>query len=145
MGRSKRPEAAPASRDRPPLVLVVDDDDDDDGVRAALRAALEDGGYGVATARDGDEALAAARSERPDVILLDLMMSNMSGWAFLSRYRRTPGPRAPVVVVSAIHAAVLDVVSLSKSGARAVVHKPFSVEELLETVGRQVDSSERAA
>ena len=109
-------------------MLIVDDAED---VLTFLRRALEDEGYAVEAARDGAEALAAVRRFRPEVIVLDLMMSNVSGWDFLALYRQAPGPHAPIVVVSAIPPRSLD---LRKLDADAVLPKPFSIERLLATI-----------
>ena len=109
-------------------VLIVDDAED---VLTFLRRALEDEGYAVEEARDGAEALAAVRRFRPDVIVLDLMMPNVSGWDFLALYRETPGPHAPVVVVSAIPPRSLD---LRRLAAEDVLSKPFSIDRLLAVI-----------
>ena len=114
-----------------PFVLIVDDDVD---AAELLRDALEAAGYGAATAHDGAEGLALARIHRPDLILLDLMMPDISGWAFLDLYRHVPGPHAPVIVVSAIHPASLDMSRLTGAGADDVIRKPFSLDHLLAVV-----------
>ena len=112
-------------------VLLVDDDE---GILLLLRTALEDEGYAVSTARDGEDGLAAAIREAPDIILLDLIMPNVSGWAFLELYRHAPGTHAPVVVVSAIKSGSLDMRRLN--GAAAVLPKPLSLDHVLATVER---------
>jgi CheY-like chemotaxis protein len=109
-------------------VLVVDDDEH---IVAILSEVLSDEGYRVVSARDGAEAIAVVRRDKPDVILLDLMMPNVSGWSFLDMYRRTPPPHAPVIVVSAIPQAAL---KLPEEDVQQVVRKPFSVDRLLEVV-----------
>ena len=121
-------------------MLLVDDDEE---LLVSLRAALEDEGYAVSTARDGEDGLAAAIREAPDVILLDLIMPNVSGWAFLDLYRHAPGARAPVVVVSAIKPASLDLRRLE--GAAAVLPKPLSLDHLLATVERCLGASREPA
>jgi len=70
------PTAVPAESERP--ILIVDDDDS----RAYLETVLQIEGYRVATAANGEEALAVARQEHPRPILLDLMMPQMDGFAF---------------------------------------------------------------
>jgi signal transduction histidine kinase/DNA-binding response OmpR family regulator len=80
-------------------VLVVDDDAD---MRQRLRSVLERGGWTVAEAGDGAEALRQVLHSPPHVILLDLTMPVMDGFAFLHRLRETPGcADLPVVVLSA--------------------------------------------
>ena len=109
----------------PRRVLVVDDNRD---IRELLVELLAAEGYAVAGAEDGRRALAEARANRPDVILLDLMMPVMSGWEFREAQLRDPDlADVPVVVVSAFDAAL--------DGA-AVLRKPFLVEDVLDTVQR---------
>ena len=109
-------------------MLVVDDDEH---IVSILSEVLLDEGYRVVSARDGAEAIAVVRRDRPDVILLDLMMPNVSGWSFLDMYRRTPPPHAPVIVVSAIPPSAL---RLPQEDVREVVRKPFSVDRLLKAI-----------
>jgi len=76
-------------------VLVVDDDPD---MRNAITIILESQDYKIVTAQDGVEALASLRAEQPDLMILDLLMPNMDGFAVLktlqdgrwSKYRETP-------------------------------------------------------
>src|SRR5579864_8707531 len=69
---------------RAPLVLIADDAED---VRASHSAILEEAGFRVATARDGEEAVAQALALRPDVILMDLGMPVLDGWEATRRIR----------------------------------------------------------
>ena len=113
------------------LVLVVDDDQD---IRETLQELLEQEGHEVATARNGLEALALARRERPAVILLDLFMPVMDGLEF----RRVQLGDAelstiPVVVVSAA-AGIED--RISQLGVAGYLEKPVRIELLLDTVTR---------
>jgi CheY-like chemotaxis protein len=75
-------------------VLVVDDDSD---VRKALRLALEDNGFEVATAAGGSEALQQIDQKAPDVVVLDLMMAGLDGPSTLKEIRENLGP-IPVIV-----------------------------------------------
>jgi CheY-like chemotaxis protein len=79
-------------------VLVVDDDDD---FRGVMRQQLSHAGYVVLDARDGSSALHVARTSKPDVITLDLMMPGLDGWTFIEKLRQEEGlARIPIVVVS---------------------------------------------
>jgi PAS domain S-box-containing protein len=79
-------------------VLVVDDDDD---FRALLKAQLANAGYTVLDARDAASALHIARTSRPDVITVDLLMPGIDGWSFIDRLRQEPVlADIPIVVVS---------------------------------------------
>jgi CheY-like chemotaxis protein len=80
-------------------ILVVDDEPN---VRLYLRAILEDAGFKVVTASDGEEALKIIRQIRPDFISLDLVMPRKSGHKLLYELRKDPGlSKIPVLVVTA--------------------------------------------
>jgi PAS domain S-box-containing protein len=79
-------------------VLIVDDDDD---FRAVLKKQMSNAGYRVLDARDGASALHVARTTRPDVITVDLLMPGLDGWSFIEQLRKEPDlANIPVVVVS---------------------------------------------
>jgi len=79
-------------------VLIVDDDDD---FRALTKKQLTHAGYVVLDARDAESAFQIARTARPDVITVDLLMPGIDGWAFIDRLRREDGlAHIPIVVVS---------------------------------------------
>jgi CheY-like chemotaxis protein len=84
--------------ERPPRVLLVEDDR---FLRRAAHATLKQKGYDVVLAADGEEALALARSSAPDLILLDLMLPRMNGFAVLSALKQEDATRSiPVIVLS---------------------------------------------
>ncbi len=108
-----------------PLVLVVDDDPD---ILEAICDILEAEGYRIARARHGGEALAAVDTQRPDVILLDLMMPVMDGVAFAQELHRRPVVREiPIVVISADG----NPQRAAAVGATGYLAKPFDIEALL--------------
>jgi CheY-like chemotaxis protein len=115
-------------------ILLVDDNDD---LRESLTEALEDKGYTVATACDGLVALAhlgSAAAERPDLILLDLMMPRMNGLQFREeQLSRTEYAKIPVVVLTGDSHMREKVHSLGVAG---FISKPVVVDTLLETVAR---------
>jgi CheY-like chemotaxis protein len=112
-------------------VLIVDDDRD---IRETLQELLEEEGYEVETAKNGLEALALARRERPAVILLDLFMPLMDGLEFRRAQLQDPElERIPVIVVSA--AAGMEA-RIGDLGVAGHLEKPLRIEELLETVTR---------
>jgi CheY-like chemotaxis protein len=116
-----------ASGRGPARILVVDDDPE---LRRVLALAFADEGYEVRTAPNGREALEALGAWRPGVIVLDLMMPEVDGWAFRARQLATPGAAdVPVVVLSAAR----DVRTAALRPA-AVVPKPFNLEQLLAAV-----------
>jgi two-component system, chemotaxis family, chemotaxis protein CheY len=112
-----------------PLVLIVDDDVDS---RTLLELAFGAHGYAVATAANGREALASARHQVPSVILLDLAMPVMDGFAF--RREQLADARlaaVPVVCVSGRHDAEL---AARQLGVHGCVPKPFDLERVLQCV-----------
>jgi signal transduction histidine kinase len=104
-------------------VLVVDDDPD---IRTLVTEVLRDAGLTVASARDGNEALAEAARMRPDVILLDKLMPGMDGTAFASVYRAA-GKGAPIIAFCAARDAEKWAAAI---GAVSYIGKPFDVKEL---------------
>jgi PAS domain S-box-containing protein len=79
-------------------VLIVDDDDD---FRQLMKTQLAHAGYTVLDARDGASALHIARTSRPDVITVDLLMPGIDGWSFIDKLRLEPAlANIPIVVVS---------------------------------------------
>jgi len=120
-------------------VLVVDDDAD---VRTLVCELLARAGYAVSEAPDGREALRLLYDERPDLIVLDVSMPELDGWATLERIRELSS--VPVVMLSAM-GAELEKVRALRSGADDYVTKPFGRQELLarvESVLRRAPSRE---
>src|SRR6478609_4574486 len=109
-------------------VLVVDDDAD---VRTLVCELLACAGYTVSQARDGREALRLLYDERPDLIVLDVSMPELDGWATLDRIRELSD--VPVVMLSAL-GAELEKVRALRAGADDYVTKPFGRQELLARV-----------
>jgi DNA-binding response OmpR family regulator len=123
-------------------VLVVDDEP---MVRETLGQVLTDEGYVVDLAVDGETALDYVHAQRPDAILLDLMMPGMNGRQFLQALRDEPAyADVPVLIMTAVHGLEVNLATL---GASEVVEKPFNVDELLNKVAlavyRSRDSSHR--
>jgi DNA-binding response OmpR family regulator len=114
-------------------VLVVDDDE---LVRETIRLTCESEGYAVAEVGRGADALEAVQAIRPDVVLLDLMMPDLSGFDICRDIRRA-GHRMPVVILSAKHDEI-DVVLGLEIGADDYIKKPFRPRELLARIGTQL-------
>jgi CheY-like chemotaxis protein len=112
-------------------ILVVDDDAD---LRRSLAEVLEDEGFEVSCARNGEEALRALEGSPPSAILLDLTMPVMDGWTFRARQRSDARLASiPTVVISASFS---DARSVSALEADAFLSKPFEVSLLTETLQR---------
>lgn len=117
-------------------ILVVDDTP---AMLDLARDCLEDAGYRVLTCLLSRDALAIARRERPDVVMLDVVMPEVSGWTVLERMRADPQLAAtPVIICTAYIAEALGRLSELQGQARdrhlGFLPKPFDVEELLEVV-----------
>ncbi len=105
-------------------LLVVEDDDH---IRTALRWALEDEGYDVAEAASGEEACQSVAVAAPDLMVVDLMLGAMDGYAVIREVRRQHA--MPIIVVSA-RADTQDIVTALEAGADDYVTKPFEVKEI---------------
>lgn len=115
-----------------PLVLVVDDDPD---LRALARIQLDDSGFDVIAAANGQECLALASTHSPDVILLDIMMPGMNGSEVLNALAGDPVTKdIPVVFVSAL-ASPEDKVRGLENGAVDYITKPLETREFVARVG----------
>ncbi len=110
-------------------VLVVDDEP---AVRAAVTRALTLDGYEVVAAEDGLAALGAIQRERPELVVLDVLMPELDGVAVCRRLR-SDGDRTPVLMLTA-RDAVSDRVAGLDAGADDYLVKPFALEELLARV-----------
>ena len=108
----------------PPRLLVVEDDDH---IRTALRWALEDEGYQVDEAATGEDACRQVAECAPDMMVVDLMLGALDGFAVIREVRREHD--LPVIVVSA-RADTHDIVAALEAGADDYVTKPFQVKEL---------------
>ncbi len=110
----------------PVRILVVDDDR---AVRESLRRSLSFNGYTVDLAEDGVEALEAINNERPDALVLDVMMPRLDGLE-VCRQLRSTGDDLPILVLTA-RDSVSERVSGLDAGADDYLPKPFALEELL--------------
>lgn len=110
-----------------PLVLVAEDDED---ILDLVVFDLEDEGYDVLTARNGEEAIALALERRPDLILLDVAMPGLDGYEVTRRLRADESTRGTPVVLLTARAQVRDVIAGFEAGANDYVTKPFRPDEL---------------
>lgn len=120
-------------------ILVVDDEAK---LRQMLRVYLEQEGYGVVEAANGREAIYVARAEKPDLILLDLMMPEMGGYEFVRAYAREAA--TPVIMLTARIEDQDKIVGL-ELGADDYVTKPFNVRELIARVRAVLRRAHKAA
>src|SRR5579864_895672 len=108
--------------------------DDDASIRRLLIVSLRRRGYRVVEARNGREALAEMRSGHADLVLLDLMMPEVSGWDVLRERSGDPSlQRIPVIVITATNERDVTV-GLLNAPFDAVIAKPFDLDALEATV-----------
>jgi len=118
-------------------ILVVDDDPE---IVSMLSTRLTARGYKVSSAGDGHRALELAKRERPDVVLLDVMMPGKSGWEVARALKQDPVTQSiKIVMVTAIGAQVNEITS-PLYGADAHVDKPFEFEKLEKIISGLVKS-----
>ena len=138
--RTSRPTAPEAPEAR---LLVVDDEPN---ILELLAASLRFAGFEVATATDGRRAVDVVRTFRPDLLVLDVMMPGMDGFALVRRLRET-GNRAPVLFLTARDATEDKITGLTVGGDDYVT-KPFSLDEVIariRAVLRRTSGRESAA
>ena len=123
-------------------ILTVDDKEN---VRTLIREYLTEEGFRVVTADNGQTALFVARQEKPDLILLDLMMPEMDGTSFIRAFRKESD--TPIIVLTAKLEESDKVLGL-ELGADDYITKPFSMRELLARVHavlRRVNGTAKAS
>jgi DNA-binding response OmpR family regulator len=113
-------------------ILIIDDDAD---IRELLQMALEEWGYQVLSAADGNAGEALALSDRPDLIILDMMMPRISGFAVLQRLRQQHRLDVPVIMLSGIESDHQRAYA-EFLGADQFLMKPVRPLELLQNVRR---------
>jgi DNA-binding response OmpR family regulator len=116
-------------------VLVADDEED---ILNLVRFRLEREGYRVITAADGQAALELARSEGPDLCVLDVMMPKLGGLEVLKELREDPRTASQRVILLTARAQDADVDQGFEVGADDYVTKPFSPQELRQRVRAQL-------
>jgi CheY-like chemotaxis protein len=121
-----------------PKILIVEDEQ---SIATLLRDTLEDEGYTVLIARNGQDALDLLSATRPALVLTDVMMPILDGLALCRAIQADPTYRAiPVIVMSAI-AGVLD-----SQGCRAIgfLKKPFELQHVVDTVTNAIGLADQA-
>lgn len=119
-------------------VLVVDDEI---GIRELLKEILEDSGYYVATAASGAEAQQRWRTERPDLVLLDLSLPDFDGLTLIKSWTRDGLLPVPVIMLSA-YGSIDRAVEATRLGAQDFLEKPITLNKLLPAVQRALASAE---
>src|SRR5216683_2126926 len=120
-------------------ILIVDDDME---LSDGLRAVLERQGYRVIQARDGQQGKQQVYNQRPDLVILDMMMPRMGGYPVLEHFKgKADAP--PIIMITANegsrHKAYAEFL-----GVIDYIRKPFAMERLLESVAKGLSSKEQA-
>lgn len=113
---------------RSPILVI----DDDPAILGTIHEILDMEGYPVLTARNGAEALQMLERQRPSLVLLDMRMPVMDGWAF-TREMRERGVQVPILVMTAAQSARS---WAEEIGAQGYLAKPFQLLDLLNAVER---------
>jgi DNA-binding response OmpR family regulator len=116
--------------------------DDEDGIRSLVRMTLDTESLEILEAADGDEAVTLARENRPDVILLDVMMPGRSGFDVCRELKSDPATAAIPVVILTAKAQTADREEGRAAGADDYLTKPFSPIELLHKLDDLLDAPE---
>ena len=113
-------------------ILLVDDDTE---IVESMRTVLENKGYRIMVARDGNAGLTVAERENPDLIVLDMMMPKKSGFLVLEKLKGRPGGLIPTIMITgnegSRHRAYAEML-----GVRDYIRKPFAMEKLVKAVER---------
>ena len=127
----RKPEASESNEERTAgkRILLVDDDYE---IIESMRLTLESRGYQILIARDGNQGLAMAERENPDLLILDMMMPKRSGFLVLEKLLRSK-PALPTIMITANegsrHKAYAEML-----GVKDYLRKPFPMDRLLESV-----------
>jgi len=113
-------------------ILLVDDDHE---IVESMRAILENKGYRILVARDGNAGLMVAEREDPDLLILDMMMPKKSGFLVLEKLRSRPGGLIPTIMITgnegSRHRAYAEML-----GVRDYIRKPFAMEKLVRSIDK---------
>ena len=127
----EKPSTAPAGESGKRILLV----DDDVEIIESMKTVLESRGYEILVARDGNQGLALAGEEGPDLVVLDMMMPKRSGFLVLEKLRRTTPDPVRVIMITANegsrHKAYAEML-----GVDDYIRKPFAMDRLLDSVDR---------
>lgn len=120
-----------------PLILVVEDEDN---IALALDFVLTRDGYHHERVARGDEAIAAIRRTRPDLVLLDVMLPGLSGYDICRDVRQDPGLRHTTILMMTARGSALEQKRGLDTGADAFIAKPFDLGELRSEIRRLIGS-----
>jgi DNA-binding response OmpR family regulator len=117
-------------------ILIVDDDTE---LSDGLRAVLEKRGHRIVQARDGQQGKQAIYNQRPDLVILDMMMPRMGGYPVLEHFRGKPD--APPIIMITANEGSRHKAYAEYLGVIDYIRKPFAMERLLEAVDKGLSGS----
>jgi len=112
-------------------ILVIDDEP---SILVLVTSRLKSKGFEVITANDGDVGFEMTTNQKPDLVLLDIMMPNMNGYVFLEKLKDRPEIKSIPIIMLTAKAQQEDIDRAMKLGAKDAVIKPFTPEILIEKV-----------
>ncbi len=122
-------------------ILIVDDDED---VLLIVQTILDNAGYTASLARNGREGVEKAIESAPDLILLDVMMPELSGWEVCTTLKSAPETRHIPIAMLTVKSEIRDLITGMQVGADDYITKPFTRKKLLSTVRRLLDEKKPA-
>ena len=117
----------------PGKILIADDSPN---IREILKISLEGDGYTIVLAEDGEMALAVVAQEKPDLLIMDVMMPKVNGFQVCRRVKTDPATQDVPVIMLTAKSAQQDVFWGKDCGADEYLTKPFSTKELVKTIDR---------
>jgi EAL domain-containing protein (putative c-di-GMP-specific phosphodiesterase class I)/DNA-binding response OmpR family regulator len=122
-------------------ILIVDDDED---VLLIVQTILDNAGYSAVVARNGREGVEKAIEDHPDLILLDVMMPELSGWEVCTTLKSAPETRHIPIAMLTVKSEIRDLITGMQVGADDYITKPFTRKKLLSTVRRLLEEKRQA-
>ncbi|MFZ9770498.1 MAG: response regulator transcription factor, partial [Vulcanococcus sp.] len=138
---SQAPEQAEAAAPQPPARLLLVDDEP--GLRTAVQAYLEDEGFQVTTAVDGEDGWVKAQELLPDVVISDVMMPRLDGYGLLRKLREDERLGGTPVIFLTAKGMTADRIEGFQAGCDDYIPKPFDPDELVARVHNVVRRQER--
>ncbi len=122
------------------LILIADEDPD---ILGLLKRSLSSAGHAVETVRDGHKAIEAVANNRPDLIILDVLLPGLNGYQVCRKIVQDPNLKVPVVFVSS-KTEPADRFWAQELGARKFVDKPFDVRSLVQTIEHVLEETDES-
>lgn len=121
------------------LVLLADDEPH---IICVVARKLQDAGFSVLTANDGEEALELAHQHHPDLIVTDLQMPRMSGLELAFALKGADATASIPIVMLTARGYIVEPADLARTNIKELMAKPFSARDVLSTARRLLDSAE---